>query len=384
MRKVKHVLIPIALVLAMLISAPASATEVIDGEESENRTTDVFVMEFLRQDEHAGTSNWSESTTIKSTISLFDAEENLTGIIYDLQTDGEPSGYVEIVFLNQEPVVKAYSYNGINAVVGLLKNAEYQIDPYSDDIKVMSLGALDYAIKDGDDSGLMFDLQAGQYITFDQEKMQTFCEAQKAKMTIAFEAQKEQEVQVARQAANEEAVTPYSTFEYVGGSSSISLVKMDDFSGYDNHCSPTAGTNVIKYYYDVWGINFYDSRDYTFERLYDFMRTNTTVEGTDRTKIIAGLRSYFNYYGATYDFSGTKTSPTLALIRTYIGKDCPVIMSVDDFGGTSGGHSIVAFGCMPSTSVVVSTGWDYALHTYTYSLLDVARLTYIGFDFASR
>lgn len=230
MRKVKHVLIPIALVLAMLISAPASATEVIDGEESENRTTDVFVMEFLRQDEHAGTSNWSESTTIKSTISLFDAEENLTGIIYDLQTDGEPSGYVEIVFLNQEPVVKAYSYNGINAVVGLLKNAEYQIDPYSDDIKVMSLGALDYAIKDGDDSGLMFDLQAGQYITFDQEKMQTFCEAQKAKMTIAFEAQKEQEVQVARQAANEEAVTPYSTFEYVGGSSSISLVKMDDFS----------------------------------------------------------------------------------------------------------------------------------------------------------
>ena len=31
MRKVKHVLIPIALVLAMLISAPASATEVIDG-----------------------------------------------------------------------------------------------------------------------------------------------------------------------------------------------------------------------------------------------------------------------------------------------------------------------------------------------------------------
>lgn len=59
MRKVKHVLIPIALVLAMLISAPASATEVIDGEESENRTTDVFVMEFLRQDEHAGTSNWS-------------------------------------------------------------------------------------------------------------------------------------------------------------------------------------------------------------------------------------------------------------------------------------------------------------------------------------
>lgn len=249
------------------------------------------------------------------------------------------------------------------------------------------MGSSFYAIKNGQK---FVDLYSGNEINLNSEKLTEFYDD--------FVAMKKSQRATLQANSSLISVENYNNF---------SLVEMDDFSGktivgaqsslVDDHCTPTAGTNVVKYYALCRGKSaLYDGSDWnTFKALYLAMDTNgvnssSGLIGTywDITYSdgYAGLLDYINSKGTpasdTYRYAlGGLTGINFNSIKEQIDKDHPVIMGVKSFPNAAepdGYHSVVAFG-YDSNNVMLTNGWDKSYHYYNYSSLAVHEYYYIGF-----
>lgn len=332
---------------------------------------------------------WTENTEIKSEFVLYDLEGFPNSYIYNLTTEGKNTGYIQIDVLDDLYTVHSYSFDGTNEVFHMLRNISQtnQNSLSYNTEQIYYLGSSFYAIKNGQK---FVDLYSGNEINLNSEKLTEFYDD--------FVAMKKSQRATLQANSSLISVENYNNF---------SLVEMDDFSGktivgaqsslVDDHCTPTAGTNVVKYYALCRGKSaLYDGSDWnTFKALYLAMDTNgvnssSGLIGTywDITYSdgYAGLLDYINSKGTpasdTYRYAlGGLTGINFNSIKEQIDKDHPVIMGVKSFPNAAepdGYHSVVAFG-YDSNNVMLTNGWDKSYHYYNYSSLAVHEYYYIGF-----
>ena len=123
---------------------------------------------------------------------------------------------------------------------------------------------------------------------------------------------------------------------------------MSTFTGYTDHCSPTAAVNLLKYWYlrdnTKYNCLLKTSWTNTFKLLYSYMGTNTNAAGTVRSNIKTGYQKFFS----TCSGLGSVTveyidSPSFTEMENEIQAGYPFHLSVTN-NNYYGNHSLVALG----------------------------------------
>ena len=125
----------------------------------------------------------------------------------------------------------------------------------------------------------------------------------------------------------------------------------------------------------------------TFKEMYVALNTNEirfsdssyNGEGTARSQILAGIQ----YYAAQNGYSLTVGKPLLVLfsgMKSHLDNNRLLLVSANNFGGTTGRHSIAVIGYPQNTpnTLTVQNGWSRNRVYYSYSSLDIAQYVYVG------
>jgi len=157
------------------------------------------------------------------------------------------------------------------------------------------------------------------------------------------------------------------------------FVTTSDFSGYDNHCAPTAGTNIailLKCTKD-------NTAPYlsTFEELYRLMHTNFLKYGTLFTDVRIGLTNYLRKYGKRKYNLDLMTSITKEKIKGAVETRNPFHVSLSN-NGYYGDHAVVGIGWYQIVDsagvndlfIRVLDGWSTSTYRYVYLDDSVARI----------
>lgn len=182
-----------------------------------------------------------------------------------------------------------------------------------------------------------------------------------------------------------ESLAAAGTTRYVTKANYNDLVDMDDFAGktlngqtVDNHCSPTAGTNLVKYWARERGVPklYYMSDWWVFSSLCVNMKTkfNQPNAGTTSANFLSGLRNYssstrgVSYSG--YDWWGDSPSEscTFDKAKSIIDMDVPFHLDLDR-------HSMACFGYSTASGynqLIVNTGWNksWTFQSFTSFAID--------------
>jgi hypothetical protein len=156
---------------------------------------------------------------------------------------------------------------------------------------------------------------------------------------------------------------------------------------YVNHCTPTAGTNILKYWYTknfTGYANLYDSNQWktAFVTLYNGMLT--TDNGTYIYNAMPAIQNYFTSKGYACSTSWI-TNPSVTQVQNEINSGYPFIFNV--LGHYYyGNHSVVGVGYQiytystgtKSCYILVADGWTTSVNRYV-NLKVGQSYTEIGF-----
>lgn len=336
---------------------------------------------------------WTEDTQIKDEFVLYDLTDQPNGYIYTLVTNNKETGYIQIDAIGDTYSLHSYSFDGTNEVFHMLRANKLITEPFralqdSKKQKVYYVGNQGYAIEK---NGELIDLLSNKAIS------QT-----RTELLNLYEEYIEMKQAISRTGEIEQGSTMVRNY------TSLALVSMDDFvnltvvgghvSTVENHCTPTAGTNVIKYFAmcqdidELWKTNNIS----TFKAIYLAMNTNDVQESEQilsgtywdifYSDGYSGLLDYIDERGVNVVDSdryalGAISGISIETIKEKIRWHYPVMLSVRSFPGSAGGdgyHSVVAFG-YKNDRLILSNGWDSSYHYYTYSNLNVQEYYYVGF-----
>lgn len=202
--------------------------------------------------------NWNDSTQIAETVYTYDTDGYINGYIFNLETNGEESGYI---------VLDALDYNLMNVTAFGLENKYHLTDeelfPELENRAIVNNGLLDYCYKK---NNKYYDAESGTELTATKTELK---EVRAESIAITNELKAEAEVKRAEAAAK--ANSGISTYSYNPGGNipddyvaevnlhnleSFRPWEMDDFSslGVNDHCSLTVIMNMMKYWVDCGGL----------------------------------------------------------------------------------------------------------------------------------
>lgn len=206
---------------------------------------------------------WTENTKIEDITPTYSIDNEINGYIVLLETNSIDSGYIQFRYISGNLEVVSYTFSG--------KHKTSNIDE-----KIFYLGSLNFAYQIDEDTYGLVGYENEQFSINDLEQMTS-----------------EPSDRVEETTYSARSVTLIPNF------SSSYMVTMTDFSGYSDHCSPTSGTNWVKYWGYCRGMsNLVKSNGTTmsdsqiFTRLYTLMKTNVNKVGTNRADKVSGLSSY--------------------------------------------------------------------------------------------
>lgn len=375
-RRFISTLLILALTLSLSMTAFAAGTQ-----EEPCLPTDFVLEQVAIIDANDAACPWSNETVIDSTITLYNMEQLPNGYIFKLKTGSANSGFIQIHAVSGAYSLYCYAYDGDSEVECM---ADFWGTDLNDDTYIYFLGSFKYLI-DGAD-GEYLDLASNSCIEYSQSELAT--------MESGYAARIEASPYVLEETST---ATAQSIVAPLGSEDDFTWPIMDDFSGisitYGNttqsahdHCSPTAATAIVRYLNHLGRTECStgETTRQTFEEMYVALNTNeirfddssSSGTGTARSQIADGIK----YYATENGYTLTATKPlltTLSGMKSQIDKDRLLLVSVDDFGGTTGGHSIVVTG-YSSDTLYIQNGWSRSRVTYTYSSLDIAQYVYVG------
>ncbi|MBR3470250.1 MAG: C39 family peptidase [Lachnospiraceae bacterium] len=164
----------------------------------------------------------------------------------------------------------------------------------------------------------------------------------------------------------------------VVGLQNITFRSMSNFSGYSEHCAPTAATNIMLYWYVQNSINYGSlckNNDYTWNDTFVELHTLMGTDDTNGT-LNANLQSAYTTYLTNAGFSPTVTyrsSPGWLQLETEINDGYPFHMVVQGHY-YYGNHSVVGLGYIEykyglfsySRYVRVADGWSNSCNRYIH------------------
>lgn len=378
-KKLLHAAVSLAVLIVLISSIVLSNVNAQESFEDELlESAKLYVAEqiklFAAEDPY---STWDDSTVISSYVELYSPEEMVNGYIFQISTGGLDSGFMQIG-VQEEFYVVNLGYEGSGYLADMIEAYNLNVSS-SDDIAIISdqsdkayyIGGFDYYVYN--DSDELVDLLS--------------CEVTNIAISDLVD-EYEAYIEYIDDAANEEYVSSASTSTYTVADFDDAysyLVSTTSFSGYSNHCAPTAATNMVLYWKYARGYFSSDSSGATtiFKRFYSLMGT-TSSSGTTRSKIEPAYTQYFiSYSGTSADVCYVITSVTMAKIKTKLNSDIPLHLSIDDYVTSSGtaNHSVNVWGYYISGStnyirITNNLGTAGAISLLNYTAYDYAQFVY--------
>lgn len=377
--KKKHLL---AVVLSVILILSNNLATYAMEETKDNYSPEEFVLEQIaiigRNDVSCP---WSEETEIVDKIVLFDLQHIPNGYVFKLETDDVESGFIQVHDTSGIYSVYCYAFEGDSEVECMMNywNINEDSIPY-----IYFLGSFQYLI-DGNE-GEYINLATNDNVMCDKNQLQTMEVEYLNKIKENPLIITEDTIQSTFDVVEQQKGRAGFTWPIMSDFTDITIVVNNETYPVTDHCTPTAATAILKYLnYLGWSdCSEGQSTRETFAKMYVALNTNecrfddwfNSGGGTARSQIAPGIRWYAsqNNYTITADKALLNT---LSGMKSHLDNNQLLLVSVDDFGGYSGGHSIVVTG-YSSNTLYIQNGWSRTRVTYSYSSLNIAQYVYVG------
>ena len=275
----------LVLVLSVIVTFPTFAEISKDSIDKQVETSQIY--SFIQSNyEIDSTCSWTKDTKADEAIPTFDLENNVIGYIFNLFTNGNPTGYIVYDTSTENPIVIEFGYNGVYSIQGQEVTKNNNLGR----LKLIRIGMEDYLLQIGDD-----------LYTIDEKAKVT---DQKNEYKLAI---KEREDAIAKYIEELKKVglnqTIYKSVSVPNlWKSGYQPVTMQMYG--NKGCTVVFGVNLLKYWSVCRGIpslyNSYDATklEQTYSRLYSSMKTDS--EGnTTFLNGYNGIVSYCSTYACT-------------------------------------------------------------------------------------
>ncbi|MEL7596872.1 MAG: hypothetical protein AAGU01_01580 [Clostridiaceae bacterium] len=341
---------------------------------------------------------WSGNTKINDAITTYDVDGNINGYIFNLKTKGSESGYMQIFQSGDENYVIAYTFQGkhyFDKMMNAYKNKKKD-KKVRDEYKLIYNGNNDFLIEDNtDETSIYYNLTTQQNLKQDKKELKKQYKDIERNIVSNSKLSSDLTVVSNNLLASSSASTTSTTgvTKYVVNANNADLVECSDFTGkivngktVDNHCSPTAGTNLVKYWAKRRGVSklWYSSDFWVFSSLCVNMETIFSGDnaGTTSNNFLLGLKNYSTYTrGVSYSGyewwgDGFTESCTFEKAKSYIDANIPFHLDLV-------GHSEVCFGYNTKNGakqLIVNTGWDRYWTFQSFSSFEIDYYQYVRWN----
>ena len=330
-------------------------------------------------------SSWDSSTTWYEVIPLYDCYDICNGYIYKLQTHSKKTGYIQINRIDGTESLACYSFDGEPAYEAMLRSTN-KPEVYETNGRLYFFGNITYCVKDSNGNYILL----SNFNQYDQHIVQK----QYEEFIEGFKSRKAEEERC--DASNDDNSHPLPV-----PSRSFSWSTTSDFSNIYvsrpngimeqvmEHCSPTAGTNIMRYF--RWTGSSSLSNDIAnstiFVEMYYAMDTNgisssntITHIGTYWSDINPGITTFCTSRNCFPTSIGTISGSSITYngIKDHINSNELLQAELEDFPSSGSNHSVVVVG-YNLFNLSIANGWTSSLTTYSYLFLDFGQLVYVGY-----
>lgn len=340
-------------------------------------------------------SVWNNGVRIKQRKALFDLEEEIAAYYFGLvNREGEASGYV-IVSANTSGVpVLEYAQDGESFIdISIEKTREKAAIEYDNNVnknysKVFYLGDMVYCIKHvlENNECVMYDATTSSSLSVDKEDLKCISEKENNYNDLWEEycvLQSERQSNPP-DSGNDFITSPgkyesnYNDYQYnVVTNGDRYYCIMDDFLA-GKVCSPTAATNLCKYWYlrdTTKYINLFknSSWDSVFWSFYEYMNTDVN-SGTFHSEFVDAYTMYFNEVGLSCSAYHSTWTNNGEFVVEEVRNDRPCHLSLTEHY-KYGDHDVLAIGyskyiyngAKDSLYIKIADGWTNYPNRYVWA-----------------
>lgn len=321
--------------------------------------------------------SWNDNTSISSVTTLYNLDNAPNGYILYLSTNGIQNGFIQLHYVDGNYSLYCYAFNGLSEVDCMSEHWGYELS----NANIYFLGSLKYLILTTEG---YLDLASNSVVNLNMTTLQNLEESYETQIQYALSSS-----DTLALASESHSIIPYgSEDDYVwpitSDFSNLTITYNGQTQAVSGHCGPTAATGIIGYLDHIGQITIPsgDSTNDTFKNLYIALNTNnirftsTTPVGTAWNQVDVGIRWYASTYGCDV-YADQSSTNSLSSMKSNLEDGYLLQVGVQDFAGTSGGHSIAVTG-YSSNNLYIQNGWNRSRVTYSYSSLDIVNYTYVG------
>lgn len=359
--------------LGCLLCTGAVAVEITPSSVSEIQIAEAVatseIQKFILSNDSIVT--WNASTKISSYIELYDVGNNINGYVFRLETDDLPSGFIQVGKFGEDYIVMNLGFEGEDYLASMLYNNGLS-ETILESSKVYFLGNMNYFVYHENE---LVDLSNAKICNKSMEDLMEPYEDYVDYVTT--------ELHTESTPTSISTLSTAATTVTVGNVLSSQLRTTGYYSGYSDHCAPTAATNLVLYWsvfkgYTALGTN----PDTIFSYFYSNMNTNNNSDGTTGTKFSNIYGPIVNYFTskisyASYgrcDFTGTTVdrAERYSDLCDLIDAGFPLQLEILQWTAT-GNHSVNVWGYN------TGSGIDYLYITHNNSSGDYPGFSLINY-----
>ena len=316
------------------------------------------------------TCTWDDRTTVADITRLYNLDDQEIGYIFNLKTGQENTGYVLVNTENATPDIFEYGYDD-----------EYYLTdenqfPHLKDEKLCYLGLRNFVYGESEQ---YYAAETGEKLEVSKSELKALSQSLKSPFHSIMS---EQRAPAATNQVIYESVNVPNLWANSNYSRNFIPYIMNDFEGYINHCGPTCGMNMLKYWYNRRSINgllVNNERMASMQALADAMEYTPTF-GTIYQNAYEGMEKYLENFClsmcAGMDIRTNYSSPGYdwAYIKQQIQNGNVMYISlVKDSSHSYNNHAVLCVGYQDTSDgqyLRIADGWTRSLSTfvkYTYT-----------------
>lgn len=332
---------------------------------------------------------WNADTRIEYSIPLYGPDGLCNGYIFDLSTQGELTGSIQLSYIDGNISLTALSYTEKSLAETSVSDTVRSIS-VSYDGKLYYFGNFFYAVKS--DVSVFTELSTRK--TYTLSEATAICEKYE---TAVVKSQKEGDVSAQYVPITESNYTPVAV-DFLT-SSDVSTCLVVDIDGYyhsvSNYCAPLSGTNAMLYLKAAGKFTFTPDEYSLFFDFYYAMNTNHINEsgaysetGTGILNIEPGLRDVCEVINVSTSYLGSVNfqnysplpygSEIVGTLKNYLDKGCVLLLTIPDFR-TDPLHTVTAYGYNDSYEILyINPSFAEGYYEMNYNAFQVRFMNYIG------
>jgi len=282
-------MISLVLVLSMICTGSVFAKDKQKDLKDDIRTFILEQMEIIKSTSDDCT--WTEETVIDNISETYDLDNKINSYIFEFTTLSEVTGYIQVDVSTDTPTIQRYNFGDRHPIRNMVTSAKEKLKnkykQYED--RIIYTGGYNYYIENKGTKEL-FKVDS---LSVEQKETSVLKEeyGKSVLAKINYQGKSVQSNVMSRSISTPIIVT-------VPSISSFSPVIMDDYPNYTNHCVPTAGVNIVKYWANCRGkTQLYTGYMQAFTSMYSKMQTKSS--GTEPYNGYLGLYNYGVSWGLT-------------------------------------------------------------------------------------